>query len=103
MPDHAPEAFEAFWNAYPRKDDRKAAIRAWDKLKPDRELCQVMYRALKRQCASEQWAEAGGKYIPMFPTWLNGRKWENQGVDLSLLTGPRDSGGYWADAPGSAD
>lgn len=99
-PDHDPEAFETFWAKYPRKDDRKAAIRAWDKLKPDKPLCRTMYDALKRQRGSEQWAEEGGKYIPLFSTWLNGRKWENQGVDLSLLTGSKGSGSYWSDAPG---
>ena len=101
-PAHDPEAFETFWAKYPRKDDRKAAIRAWDKLKPDKPLCRTMYAALKRQRGSEQWAEEGGKYIPLFSTWLNGRKWENQGVDLSLLTGSRDPGGGWAPDPEAA-
>ena len=97
-PDHNPEAFEIFWEAYPRKDARKKAIQAWDKLKADRPLCRVMYAALKRQRGCEQWAEDGGKYIPLFSTWLNGRKWEDRGVDLSLLDQPQ-SGGSWADAP----
>ena len=92
-PSHNPEAFEIFWAGYPRKDDRKAAIRAWDKLKPDRELCRIMYDALKRQRGSEQWAEKNGKFIPMFSSWLNGRKWENQGVDLSLISQPRETSG----------
>lgn len=98
-PAHAPEAFDTFWKAYPRKDDRKKAIRAWDKLKPDKLLCRTMYDALKRQRASEQWAEDGGKFIPLFSTWLNGRKWEDQGVDLSLLDRSRTSSGYWASDP----
>ena len=101
-PAHSPEAFEIFWESYPRKDNRKKAIDAWDKLKPDQALCRVMYGALKRQCQSEQWAEDGGKYIPMFSTWLNQRRWENQGVDLSLLktSKPPASSGGWADWPG---
>lgn len=99
-PDHDPEAFEIFWTAYPRKDDRKAAIRAWNKLKPDKPLCRLMYAALKRHRHSEQWAEEGGRYIPLFSTWLNGRKWENQGVDLSLLSQPQGAyTGGWADDP----
>lgn len=88
-PVHDPEAFETFWTAYPRKDDRRKAIRAWDKLKPDKPLCRVMYTALLRQKASAQWTRDGGQYIPMFPTWLNGRRWEDQGVDLSQLPRPR--------------
>lgn len=98
-PAHAPEAFETFWAKYPRKDGRKAAIRAWDKLKPDKPLCRTMYAALKRQRGSIQWAEDGGRYIPLFSTWLNGRKWEDQGVDLSLLTAPPDTSGGWAYDP----
>lgn len=95
---HDPESFDIFWSAYPRKDDRKKAIRAWDKLKPDRPLCRVMYDALIRQKASDQWTRDGGKYIPMFSTWLNGQRWEDRGVDPSQLPKPRDSGG-WADDP----
>lgn len=98
-PDHNPEAFEIFWAAYPRKDNRKKAIDAWDRLGPDRELCRTMYVALKRQCRDPQWAEEDGKYIPMFSTWLNQRRWENQGVDLSLVQAAQPQGGGtgWAD------
>lgn len=99
MPDYDPEAFEIFWSAYPRKDGRKAAIRAWDKLRPDKPLCRAMYDALRRQRRSEQWAEEGGRFIPHFSTWLNQRKWEDQGVDLSLLDRTRDASGYWAPDP----
>lgn len=87
-PTYAPEAFETFWAAYPRKDDRKKAIRAWDKLKPDKPLCRVMYAALLRQKESDQWTRDGGQYIPMFSTWLNGRRWEDRGVDPSQLPPP---------------
>ena len=98
-PAHEPEAFEAFWVKYPRKDGRKAAIRAWDKLKPDKALCRTMYAALSRQRGSAQWAEEGGRFIPHFSTWLNGRKWEDQGVDLSLLAAPSGAPGGWAEDP----
>lgn len=90
MPVHDPEAFEKLWEIYPRKDSRKATIRVWDKLKPDRPLCRVMYIAIKHQRRSDQWNEENGKFIPLFSTWLNGRRWENEGVDLSLLNRPRE-------------
>ena len=98
-PDHDPEAFEIFWAVYPRKDNRKKAIDAWDNLRPDRELCRTMYAALKRQCRDPRWAEEDGRYIPMFSTWLNQRRWENQGVDLSLVQAAQPQGGGtgWAD------
>ena len=100
MPDHDPEAFETFWSAYPRKDNRKKSIEAWDKLNPDRELCRVMWVALKRQCRDPKWLEEGGKFIPYFSTWLNQRRWENAGVDLSLVRASKPRGsGYWAEDP----
>lgn len=100
MPDYWPKSFEIMWAAYPRKDNRKKAIDAWDKLKPNLELCQAMYNALKRQCRDPRWAEEGGKYIPMFSTWLNQRRWENQGVDLSLIQAePAKRSGGWAPDP----
>lgn len=97
-PKHAPEAFDMFWKEYPRKDKRLAAIKAWDKLKPNRELCRVMYSALMRHRNSPQWTKNKGKYIPMFSTWLNEERWKDEGVDISLLPNVCDTGG-WAEDP----
>lgn len=101
VPAYDPVAFEELWKIYPRKDSRKAATRAWDKLKPDRPLCRVMFFAIKRQQRSEQWSKEKGQFVPYFSTWLNGRQWENGGVDLSLLSGPREppeaTGGWLPD------
>lgn len=83
---YKPEWFEAFWKAYPRKADRKKAIRAWDKLKPDRALCETMNRALTLQKRSAQWQKEGGAYIPMPSTWLNGQRW----TDAAPPPGPPD-------------
>ena len=97
-PKYKPDTFEFFWQLYPRKTSRQTAVRAWDKLKPDLELCRIMKAALKRAVRSPEWAEQGGQYIPHFSTWLNQRRWEDEDVDLSLLSQPQDAGG-WADAP----
>lgn len=74
--------FERFWSAYPprqgKRGGKKAARRAWDKLKPDLDLCRRMAAALDRDKCSPQWQEANGKYIPMASTWLNGRAWEDE-------------------------
>lgn len=74
--------FERFWSAYPprqgKRGGKKAARRAWDKLKPDLDLCRRMAAALDRDKQSPQWQEANGKYIPMASTWLNGRAWEDE-------------------------
>ncbi len=77
-----PDLFERFWSAYPprqgKRGGKKAARRAWDKLKPDMALCRRMAAALDRDKASPQWQEANGKYIPMASTWLNARAWEDE-------------------------
>ena len=100
MPKYKPDTFEFFWGEYPKRDKRQEAIKAWDKLKPDKELCHIMLAAIKRACSSPQWTKDGGQFIPLFSTWLNQRQWTNEGVDLSLLSQPQDAGSGWADAPG---
>lgn len=99
-PKYKPDTFDYFWQRYPKKKSRQAAIRAWDKLQPDKELCYTMLAALERDRRSPQWMEEDGQYIPHFSTWLNQRRWEDEGVDLSLLPQTQDTGGGWADAPG---
>ena len=93
--------FEAFWNIYPRKDNKQAALRAWCKLKPDRALCGVMAAALERDKHSKQWCKDGGEFIPMASTWINQRRWNDQGVDQSQLPDPPDppDDGGWAPDP----
>lgn len=91
--------FEAFWAKYPRKDNKQTALRAWCRLKPDRETCGRMAAALERDKQSRQWTKDNGEFIPMPSTWLNQRRWENEGVDLSQLPQASDSGGYWAPDP----
>ncbi len=82
---YKPDWFDALWRIYPRKDNRLTAIRAWDKLRPDRPTCRQMLAGLERDKASRQWQRDGGEYIPMLSTWINQRRWENQGVDLTQL------------------
>lgn len=70
--------FDRFWKAYPRRQAKKAAKKAWDKLKPDLPLCRIMAAALERQKRSSEWRRDGGAYIPYPATWLNGRRWEDE-------------------------
>lgn len=77
--------FERFWEAYPRKENRAAALRAWKKLDPDLELCYAMAAALKWQRNTDQWTQDDGRFIPSPASWLRGRRWEDE-------PGPRDQG-----------
>ncbi len=75
-PKWKPERFAGFWAFYPRKVDRKKAIRAWDRLKPSDELIDEMASALKWQTRTEQWQEIDK--IPYPSSWLNGERWTDQ-------------------------
>lgn len=90
-PRYRPEWFERFWALYPRRTNRVAAVRAWDKLSPDLELCRVMTDALRAQMQTAQWRE-GPDHIPHPSTWLNGARW------LDEVT-PADSGGSQPPTP----
>jgi hypothetical protein len=88
---HAPASadFDEFWRAYPRKDDKKAARKAFDKMAPSSEKLAIMLAALRRQAAGEDWKKDGGKFIPYPATWLNGERWDDEGVQV-LAAGSTD-------------
>nr|WP_276871297.1 hypothetical protein [Fournierella massiliensis] len=73
----APNGFERFWQAYPRKADKRAALLAWKALRPDETLVNTMLAALATQCESAPWKENGGRYIPHPAKWLSHRRWED--------------------------
>ena len=75
-PKGAADGFEEFWDAYPRKDAKPLAIKAFAKVTVP---VGVLLAAIARQRSSEGWTKDGGKYIPMPASWLNAERW-NDGV-----------------------
>lgn len=92
-PDWKPERFEGLWKCYPRGENKQAAIRAWDRLRPSDELIYKMAVGLKRQMQSRDWQENIG--IPHLSTWLNNARWEDT---LRPPVSP-DTDDGWADYP----
>ena len=74
--------FDLFWAAYPRKQAKGDARRAWAKLRPSADLTDRMIEAINAQKLSPRWQEEGGKYIPHPATWLNGERWEDEGITV---------------------
>lgn len=72
------QRFERFWTAYPRKVSKPAARKAFDKIKPDDDLLQVMLTAIEKQRHSDQWTKDGGQFIPHPATWLNNQRWNDE-------------------------
>ncbi len=70
-------AFETFWNEYPKKVGKKDAKRAFDKaLKSVK--AETMIRAVIAQKKSGQWLRENGRYIPNPSTWLNQGRWDDE-------------------------
>ena len=71
------KAFCDFYTAYPVKQARQDAEKAWLKLSPDDTLREAIMAGLLSAKGSEEWHEDGGKYIPHPATFLNSRRWED--------------------------
>jgi hypothetical protein len=75
------ELFDEFWSAYPRKDSKADALKAFGKLKVSADFLPTILAGLERAKSSDQWTRDGGQYIPYAATWLNGKRWEDGGAD----------------------
>jgi uncharacterized protein YdaU (DUF1376 family) len=64
--------FDHFWQSYPKKTGKGAALKAWSKLKPP--LAKIL-AALQWQKASKQWIEG---FIPLPTTYLNQERWNDE-------------------------
>ena len=78
----ADDLFHAFWDEYPKKVDKQRAYAVFKRLNVTPEMLGVMLRALNAQKQSRQWREANGQFVPHASTWLNGRRWEDEYIDL---------------------
>ena len=75
-PKWEPEMFERFWRAYPRHEDRKTAVREWDRLRPDLKLMREMSSALDRAKTTDEWRRGVG--IPYACRWLSKERWTDE-------------------------
>jgi len=71
--------FRTFWSAYPRKESKPKALKAFEKLDVDDKLLASMVAAIGQQSRSEQWRKDAGRFVPHAATWLNDRRWEDGG------------------------
>lgn len=87
---YKPTWFNRFYELYPKKVGRANAVSEWDKLQPNRELCDIMSKALEQHKRSEQWKDT--KMIPNLDKWLREQRWTDE------LEEAKDSekDDYWA-------
>jgi hypothetical protein len=73
--------FSKFWAAYPRKEAKPKALKAWQQISPDTALLGKMLDALSWQSRQPKWTKDRGEFIPHPASWLNGRRWEDEPFD----------------------
>ena len=71
-------AFDRFWQAYPKKQKKLDAQKAWRKLNPDPEFAERIIRDVKQRSQLFDWQKENAKYVPMPTTYLNGRRCEDE-------------------------
>lgn len=85
--DPDPEAFDAFWSAYPRKVGKGAARKAWEKITRTVDPA-VIVAGLTRQARSLTDAHERG-YCPHPSTWLNQERWADEVDNVTSLSPTR--------------
>jgi len=71
------ETFDRFWRVYPRRDGKKAAQKAWNKLNPDPNLVKKIVAAVEKAIRTDAFKPG---FEPMPATYLNGRRFEDEGI-----------------------
>lgn len=74
--------FEQFWNKYPKKVNRDAALKAFMSILDVNTIFPDIMRALEIQVKSKQWQEENGRYIPKPENYLKKAGW-NDVIDLN--------------------
>ena len=76
------ELFDRFWKAYPRKEGKAAAAKAWNDIQPDESLVACMVSAVEARKRSPEWTQDNGKFIPHPAKWLSERRWEDEAREI---------------------
>lgn len=87
--------FADFWAAYPRREAKREAEKAWMKLKAAEKIAAL--QAIPAHVA--KWDNEGRekRFIPLPATWLNGARWEDE-VEVEV---PKSSSAWWTTEEGT--
>ena len=76
-----PNAFDRFWQAYPRRKAKGAAVKAWERIKPDEQLVCTIIEAIAAQIDERERRIAIAGDAPDWKhpaTWLNAQCWTDE-------------------------
>lgn len=77
-PAATPDGFAEFWERYPKKVGKPAAVKAFRSARINGHLPEVL-ADVEAKAGSEAWTKAGGQFVPNPATYLNQRRWEDEG------------------------
>jgi alpha-beta hydrolase superfamily lysophospholipase len=72
------EGFNQFYQLYPKRVAKPAALKAWRSQKVKQEEVQAILKDVAAKKNSADWKKEEGKFVPMPSTYLNQRRWEDQ-------------------------
>ena len=81
--------FDSFWTFYPRKAGKDAARKAWDKLRPEIPIMQMIAENVKERVDKGEWRKDNQSFILHASTYLNQKRWEDEVVDQQTQTKPQ--------------
>lgn len=71
------DAFELFYQNYPKKVGKPAALKAWKTAKVKADELSVILADIATRSQGKDWTKDDGQFIPNPATYLNQRRWED--------------------------
>lgn len=69
-------SFDDFWKAYPRRQNKKAALVVWKRI--DVREHPAILEGVANWRQSDQWNRDNGQFIPLPSTFLAGERWADE-------------------------
>ena len=75
--------FDKAYALYPRHEKKKDARKAWGKIRPvpNESFVERIDKVVRNKFSSGIWTEGDTKHIPLFATFLNGERWEDEMIN----------------------
>lgn len=70
--------FDKLWKEYPNKKNKQMSEKYFFKLNPDSDLVEKIFSFIQSARKSIEWTKDNGQYVPMFSTFLNNKRWEDE-------------------------
>lgn len=90
-PDVQERRFAEFWQLYPKKVGKKAALISWKRIKPNADMFELILQAVANAKVSDQWRRESGRFIPNPATWLNQGRWDDE-LPISNMVDTQNTG-----------